>query len=83
MRRFRLMIQDAQSPGPRADRFPAPPSPLPVEEDAAAWRVQALLMNAEVRYGLYLRLLDEWVAANRAAAANLDNWPLPPWYASI
>lgn len=36
-------------------------------------------MNAEVRYSLYLRLLEDWVVANKGKAARLDNWPLPPW----
>ncbi len=79
MRRFRLIIQDAESPGAHADRFPDPPRALPAEDEAARWRVQALLMNAEVRYALYLRLLEEWVVANKEAAENPDNWPLPPW----
>jgi len=79
MRRFKRITLDAASPGPHADRFPAPPRPLSNERELKRWRVQCLLMSAEVRYPLYLRLLENWVVNNKDKAADRDNWPLPPW----
>jgi hypothetical protein len=36
-------------------------------------------MNAEVRYSLYLHLLESWIVMNWDRAKNPDKWPLPPW----
>ena len=78
MRRFNLIIQAAANPGPYANWFPASPRPLVNEDTAARWRVQCLLMSAEVRYGLYLRLLSDWIAA-KGHGAPVESRPLPPW----
>jgi hypothetical protein len=78
MRRFSIIIQAAAFPGPYVDWFPVPPRRLANEDEAARWRVQCLLMNAEVRYGLYLRLLNDWIAT-KGRGAPVQVWPLPPW----
>jgi hypothetical protein len=83
MRRFQRILQDIRNPVFNAEYFPA----LPKDVDLAAagddvqerWRVQAFLMNAEVRYSLYLRLLRDWVVANPEKRRDKDAWPLPPW----
>jgi len=79
MRRFRRIIQDTTTPRRHPNRFPAPPRRLANEDEAGTWRVQCLLLNAEVRYALYLRLLNDWVVANKGKGVTADNWPLPPW----
>lgn len=79
MRRFTLIIQHAASPTLDPNRFPAPPRGLVDQDEGGRWRVQCLLMNAEVRYGLYLRLLNDWVVANKGKGATHDSRPLPPW----
>lgn len=79
MQRFSRIIQDAASPGPHADRFPASPRRLKTKKEAGQWRVQCLLMNAEVRYSLYLRLLEDWLVENKGYTPEHDSWPLPPW----
>ncbi len=78
MRRFSHIIQAAAYPGPYANWFPAPPRRLANEDEAARWRVQCLLMGAEVRYALYLRLLSDWIATN-GHGAPVESRPLPPW----
>ncbi len=78
MRRFSIIINAAAYPGPYASWFPKPPRRLANEDEAARWRVQCLLMNAEVRYGLYLRLLSDWIF-KRGKGAPSESWPLPPW----
>ena len=77
MRRFRQLLDDVRNPGRYASLYPDQPletSP----DDAGKWRVQCVLMNAEVRYSLYLKLLEEW-APKRNRSRKTD-WPLPPWY---
>ncbi|KAG7284454.1 hypothetical protein NEMBOFW57_010827 [Staphylotrichum longicolle] len=83
MRRFTTIIQHAISPTLDPNRFPAPPRGLVDQDEGGRWRVQCLLMNAEVRYALYLRLLNDWVIANKSKGATPNNRPLPPWDVAI
>ena len=79
MRRFKQLLEDVRNPGPYTDLYPEQPletSP----EDAGKWRVQCLLMNAEIRYSLYLQLLEDWVSKRNRSRKSLSDWPLPPWY---
>jgi len=82
MKRFQCIIDGARSPVQFSDRFPPPPTSAEVtsEEELGRWRVQALLMSAEVRYSLYLRFLRDWVNDFPEQRADKSSWPLPPWY---
>jgi hypothetical protein len=41
-------------------------------------------MSAEVRYSLYLQLLEEWLERNSdKAVKDRNSWPTPPWYVDI
>jgi len=81
MIKFRRIIQDIKYPKTYTEWFPESPNKIynQKHELAATWRVQALLMNAEVRYSLYLRFLRDWINQNHEKAADKENWPLPPW----
>ncbi|AEO55157.1 hypothetical protein MYCTH_2107828 [Thermothelomyces thermophilus ATCC 42464] len=98
LRRFRALFNHVESPGRHdSNYYPEPPPGNEVSSRNAAgqWRVQAFLMNAEVRYSFYLRLLREWVVKDDADkpdthddSSDGDNreddgwaasWPLPPW----
>lgn len=80
MRRFQGILSDVKSPITNADHFPQLPEGATGTDVNEKWRVQAYLMSAEVRYGLYLRFLHEWVVDNPERSKNKATWPLPPWY---
>ncbi|KAJ6048035.1 hypothetical protein N7460_004182 [Penicillium canescens] len=50
MRKFKRILEDAERPGRHAHRFPPPPPGVSGQEQEGKWRVQCLLMSAEVRY---------------------------------
>ncbi|KAK3196513.1 hypothetical protein K4F52_000395 [Lecanicillium sp. MT-2017a] len=75
IQKFRLILDDtANPPSNLAAKYPELPRTFHGDDDTAQWRVQCLLMNAEVRYAQYLRLLDR-----RATSSK----PLPPWDVAI
>ncbi|KAK0652707.1 hypothetical protein B0T16DRAFT_490509 [Cercophora newfieldiana] len=81
MQRFQRILDDIKHPQKHADWFPKAPNET-VNADhelMEAWRVQCFLMNAEVRYSLYLRFLNGWVVEKDSKVADKENWPLPPW----
>jgi hypothetical protein len=78
MRKFKRILEDAENPGRHADRFPPPPPGVSGQEQEGKWRVQCLLMSAEVRYARYLDMLAGWIAYYGEKAPK-DQWPLPPW----
>src|SRR5690242_15488048 len=75
--RFRALFAHVESPGSLASKYPAPPpgDEVSTRRTAKQWRVQAFLMNAEVRYSFYLRLLQDWIHKNGPGAGKKD-WPL-------
>ncbi|KAK1835718.1 hypothetical protein QBC39DRAFT_378426 [Podospora conica] len=78
IRRFKQLLEDVRYPGPYANLYPKqPPGTSP--QDAGTWRVQCLLMNAEIRYSLYLQLLEDWASKRNRSAKTLTDWPVPPW----
>ncbi|GAB1317002.1 hypothetical protein MFIFM68171_07212 [Madurella fahalii] len=81
---FRKLFNYVESPGPYASKFPLPPSGVDASDpdEGSRWRIQCFLMNAEVRYSFYLRLLRDWIEANGLLAGKKD-WPLPPWDVAV
>lgn len=79
MRRFKQLLEDVRNPGPYTGLYPEQPLGTSAE-DAGSWRVQCLLMNAEIRYSLYLQLLEDWVSKRNRSRKSLSDLPLPPWY---
>ncbi|KAL2153355.1 hypothetical protein VTH82DRAFT_4510 [Thermothelomyces myriococcoides] len=80
--RFRALFDHVESPGHHGPNYPSPPpgNEASSTEAVSQWRVQAFLMNAEVRYSFYLCLLQKWVAEGRVEGDGWANsWPLPPW----
>lgn len=60
----------------RAANYPPEPASCSTPD---RWRVQCLLMAAEFRYGLYLRMLKQWVQPVMRKTYKLsEEWPLPP-----
>ncbi|KAK9853403.1 hypothetical protein MYU51_006475 [Penicillium brevicompactum] len=49
MRKFKRILEDAKNPGRDADSYPLPPPGVSGQEQEGKWRVQCLLMSAEVR----------------------------------
>jgi hypothetical protein len=78
MRKFKRILEDAERPGTHAHRFPPPPPGVSSQEQEGKWRVQCLLMSAEVRYSRYLLMLERWIRSYGVKAPK-DEWPLPPW----
>lgn len=68
MRKFKRILEDAENPGRHADRFPPPPPGVSGQEQEGMWRVQCLLMSAEVRYARYLDMLVRWIELWRKSA---------------
>ena len=84
MRIFKRIIDDARAPGENAERYPKAPDGVSSEQDLAQWRVQSLLMSAEVRYSMYLTVLYKWCAEpGNHFEKDIGNWPLPPWDVAI
>ncbi|KAK4150448.1 hypothetical protein C8A00DRAFT_36946 [Chaetomidium leptoderma] len=83
LQRFRHLFAHAESPGTYAAVYPALPPGVHVSAQRQ-WRVQAFLMNAEVRYSFYLRLLQEWIhVLKHNPGAGRKDWPLPPWDVAV
>ncbi|KAJ5825222.1 hypothetical protein N7474_002360 [Penicillium riverlandense] len=82
MRKFKCILNDVEYPSRHADRFPPPPPGVSGPEEEARWRVQCLLMSAEVRYSMYLQSLERWIASHGLQSPK-DEWPLPPWCDSL
>lgn len=83
MRKFKRILEDVEHhPGWHADRFPSLPTGVSGPGIEGKWRVQCLLMNAEIRYSMYLGLLEKWITAHEPDAPK-DEWPLPPWYDNL
>lgn len=80
MRKLRGIIDYARLPGRDASLFPRPPAGCDDQEQAAQWRVQCILMSAEVRYPMYLKLLESRVLEARKRGKRQDiELVLPPW----
>jgi hypothetical protein len=79
MRKFKGILEDTEQPSLNESFYPAPPAGVSTPEMKASWRVQCLMMSAEVRYSMYLQLLEKWVTTHPGAAGSKDQWPLPPW----
>ncbi|KAH6632871.1 hypothetical protein F5144DRAFT_534795 [Chaetomium tenue] len=82
LQRFCALIDHVKLPGPYAAKYPTIPT---LHRDSTAtknadqqWRVQAFLMNAEVRYSFYLRCVDNWLL-KQSQGLRENDWPLPPW----
>ncbi|KXX73709.1 Glycine-rich domain-containing protein 1 [Madurella mycetomatis] len=84
LRKLQSLFDHAESFGPDASKFPLPPPGVDASdpEEGSRWRTQCLLMNAEVRYSFYLRLLRDWIEANGQLSSKKD-WPLPPWDVAV
>ncbi|KAH8705709.1 hypothetical protein BGW36DRAFT_422251 [Talaromyces proteolyticus] len=82
MRKFKRILEDVERPGRHAHKFPRPPPGVSGQENEGKWRVQCLLMSAEVRYSLYLQTLERWIASYGLKSPK-DKWPLPPWDVAI
>ncbi|KAK3293783.1 uncharacterized protein B0H64DRAFT_461984, partial [Chaetomium fimeti] len=79
LQRFCALIDHVKSPGPYAATYPTSHTDsVPTKSSNKQWRLQAFLMNAEVRYSFYLRFLENWILEHSPAAGGKD-WPLPPW----
>ena len=78
MRKFKRILEDAEQPGNYTHRFPPPPRGVSGQEQEGKWRVQCLLMSAEVRYSRYLQTLGAWIGSYGIKTPK-DEWPLPPW----
>ncbi|KAK4248981.1 hypothetical protein C7999DRAFT_30512 [Corynascus novoguineensis] len=91
LRKLRALFAHVELPDTRATAYPTPPpgEEASPEETQRKWRVQAFLMNAEIRYSFYLRLLREWVLKYKPDKSSNNNnsndgdgwaeeWPLPP-----
>jgi hypothetical protein len=79
MQKFKCILESAEQPGGDTKAFPTPPSRILDQEEEGKWRVQCLLMSAEVRYSMYLQILNKWVTSHGIQTPK-DPWPLPPWY---
>jgi hypothetical protein len=77
MRKLKVILDDTEKSGANEALYPAPPPGYSGLEKDAGWRAQCLLMSAEIRYPMYLQLLEKWVTAH--STASKDEWPLPPW----
>ncbi len=75
MKKFSLIIKDAENPELHTSRYPAAPATATKPRDVKMWKVQCLLMAAEFRYSMYLDLLEK----KYAQAVSKQDWPLPPW----
>ncbi|OOQ84106.1 hypothetical protein PEBR_31789 [Penicillium brasilianum] len=82
MRRFKCILEDAEQPSKPTQAFPPPPPRILGQKDEAKWNLQCLLMSAEVRYSMYLRILARWITS-RDFQSSRDEWPLPPWDVAI
>ncbi|EAQ87091.1 predicted protein [Chaetomium globosum CBS 148.51] len=78
LQRFYALIDHVRFPGPYVAKYPAIPTRHKNADHGQQWRVQAFLMNAEVRYSFYLRCLDDWLL-KRSQGLRENDWPLPPW----
>ena len=83
MKNLRKLLRDVQQPDAESAKwFPALPAGFSTDEEAAVWRVQCMLMAAEIRYGMYLKLLQAQIQIP-SIGYNKDKWPLPPWLVSL
>ncbi|KAH6855531.1 hypothetical protein B0I37DRAFT_337966 [Chaetomium sp. MPI-CAGE-AT-0009] len=79
LQKFCALMDHVKSPGPYAATYPTSHTDsVPTKNSNQQWRLQAFLMNAEVRYSFYLRFLEEWIIKHGPGAGG-KNWPLPPW----
>jgi hypothetical protein len=79
MQKFKCILEDAEHPSSGKHRFPpVPPRVILSQEEEAKWRLQCLLMSAEVRYSMYLQILENWISLHGLQSPK-DQWPLPPW----
>ena len=82
MQKFKRILEDAENPSSGGNhRFPPVPARvfLSQEDEEAKWRVQCLLMSAEVRYSMYLQVLEKWISSHGVQSPK-DEWPLLSWY---
>ncbi|KAJ5604818.1 hypothetical protein N7510_009972 [Penicillium lagena] len=61
MRKFKCILDDVEQPSGQTRRFPPLPPGISGQKEEARWRVQCLLMSAEVRYSIYLQILERWI----------------------
>lgn len=81
MRKLKDILDFARVPGRDASLFPTPPAECKSWEQAAQWRVQCILMSAEVRYPMYLKLLESRILQAGKKGDQQDvELVLPPWY---
>ncbi|KAJ4147136.1 hypothetical protein LMH87_001683 [Akanthomyces muscarius] len=84
MRKLKGIVHYARYPGRDASLFPAPPAGCNGEEQAAQWRLQSILMNAEVRYPMYLKLLESRMLQSRRNRRRQEpDLVVPPWDVAI
>ncbi|OAA74851.1 hypothetical protein LEL_06839 [Akanthomyces lecanii RCEF 1005] len=84
MRKLKGIVHYARYPGRDASLFPAPPAGCNGEEQAAQWRLQSILMNAEVRYPMYLKLLESRMLQSRQNRRRQEpDLVVPPWDVAI
>lgn len=80
MGKLMKVLRDFQEPwAVWAKCFPPIPPQFSTDEDATVWRVQCMLMGAEIRYSMYLKVLEKWIL-DHGIESSKDEWPLPPWY---
>lgn len=80
MSKLRNVLRDVQRPDLAwAACFPPIPPQFSTTEDIVVWRVQCMLMGAEIRYSMYLKVLEKWIL-DHGIKSPKDQWPLPPWY---
>lgn len=81
MQKFKCILDSAEQPGEHTKAFPTPP-PRISDQEEGKWRLQYLLMSAEVRYSMYIQFLNRLITS-RGIQSSKDEWPLPPWYDNL
>lgn len=80
MQKLKGIVDYARHPGRDAALFPAPPAGCDGEQEAAQWRLQSILMSAEVRYPMYLKLLESHMIRSRRNSLRQEpDLVVPPW----
>ncbi|ATY65423.1 hypothetical protein A9K55_001594 [Cordyceps militaris] len=84
MRKLKSILDYARYPGRDASRFPPLPAGCSGEDQAAQWRVQCILMSAEMRYPMYLKLLEAHMLQSEKNGRRQGlEMVVPPWDVAI
>ncbi|KAJ2982792.1 hypothetical protein NQ176_g1142 [Zarea fungicola] len=84
MRKLKQILDYARNPGDDASLFPPPPAGCTSNEQEAQWRVQCLLMSAEMRYPMYLKLLEScMLQPDGGSRRQKSELVIPPWDVAI